>query len=62
MESEYAAALTAAKAPLVLGNEERGVSAPVLAACRREVKIGGRGKIQSLNVAQAAAVFIHALA
>ena len=47
---------------LVLGNEERGVSAPVLAACRREVKIGGRGKIQSLNVAQAAAVFIHALA
>ncbi len=47
---------------LVLGNEEHGVSAPVRAACRREVRIGGRGRVQSLNVAQAAAVLIHALA
>ncbi len=46
---------------LVLGNEEAGVSATVLAACRREVRIAGSGAIQSLNVAQAAAVLIHAL-
>jgi TrmH RNA methyltransferase len=47
---------------LVLGNEETGVSAPVVAACRRQVRIGGSGRVQSLNVAQAAAVFLHALA
>jgi TrmH RNA methyltransferase len=47
---------------LVLGNEETGVSAPVLAACRREVRIEGSGRVQSLNVAQAAAVLLHGLA
>ena len=46
---------------LVLGNEERGVSGPVLEACRRRVRIPGRGHIQSLNVAQAASVLIHTL-
>jgi TrmH RNA methyltransferase len=46
---------------LVLGNEESGVSAPVLAACRREVRIEGSGAVQSLNVAQAAAVLLHGL-
>lgn len=46
---------------LVLGNEEHGVSAPVLAACRRQVRISGSGRVQSLNVAQAAAVLLHAL-
>jgi TrmH RNA methyltransferase len=46
---------------LVLGAEEAGVSPPVLAACRREVRIAGAGQLQSLNVAQAAAVFLHAL-
>ncbi len=46
---------------LVLGNEETGVSAPVAAACRRQVRIEGSGRVQSLNVAQAAAVFLHAL-
>ncbi len=46
---------------LVLGNEERGVSRPVLAACRRRVRIPGRGRIQSLNVAQAAAILIQTL-
>lgn len=46
---------------LVLGNEETGVSADVLAACRRQVRIPGMGKIQSLNVAQAAAVLLHEL-
>ena len=47
---------------LVLGSEEQGVSPAVLAACRREVRIAGSGLVQSLNVAQAAAVLLHALA
>jgi TrmH RNA methyltransferase len=46
---------------LVLGREETGVSEPVLAACRRQVRIPGSGRVQSLNVAQAAAVLLHAL-
>ena len=45
---------------LVLGNEETGVSPAVLAGCRREVRIPGTGNVQSLNVAQAAAVLLHA--
>ena len=47
---------------LVLGGEEHGVSPAVLAACRREVRIAGSGVVQSLNVAQAAAVLLHGLA
>lgn len=46
---------------LVLGSEEHGVSPDVLAACRREVRIAGGGAVQSLNVAQAAAVLLHGL-
>ena len=47
---------------LVLGAEEAGVSEGVRTACRREVRIAARGPVQSLNVAQAAAVLLHALA
>lgn len=46
---------------LVLGNEEHGVSAEALAACRRRVRVPGSGLVQSLNVAQAAAVLLYAL-
>lgn len=46
---------------LVLGNEERGVSYDALEGCRRKVKILGSGPVQSLNVAQAAAVMLAAL-
>ena len=50
---------------LVLGNEERGVSFDALEGCRRQVRILGhgerRGGMQSLNVAQSAAVLLHAL-
>lgn len=46
---------------LVLGNEETGVSPQVAAACRRQVRITGSGRVQSLNVAQAAAVLLHTL-
>ncbi len=46
---------------LVLGNEERGLLPEVLAACRRRVRIAPRGPVQSLNVAQAAAILLHEL-
>ena len=46
---------------LILGNEETGVSQPVLEFVRRRVRIPGTGNVQSLNVAQAAAVLLHAL-
>jgi TrmH RNA methyltransferase len=46
---------------LVLGNEEHGVSFDALEGCRRRVRILGRGPVQSLNVAQAAAVVLAAL-
>lgn len=50
---------------LVLGNEERGVSFDALQGCRRQVRILGHGErqggMQSLNVAQSAAVLLHAL-
>jgi TrmH RNA methyltransferase len=68
-----AATLTEAAAPLgevprdrsivlVVGNEEDGVSAPVIQACRRQVRIAGSGRVQSLNVAQATAVLLAGLA
>ena len=47
---------------LVLGHEEHGVSADVLAACRRQVRVVPRGAIQSLNIAQVASVLLYALA
>ena len=46
---------------LVLGNEEIGVSVAAAEACRRHVRILGAGPVQSLNVAQAAAVLLAAL-
>lgn len=46
---------------LVLGNEEGGMAPAVEAACSRLVTVRGQGRIESLNVSAAAAVFIHAL-
>ena len=46
---------------LVLGHEEHGVSPAVLEACRRRVRLSGSGRVQSLNVAQSAAVLLHGL-
>jgi TrmH RNA methyltransferase len=48
-------------AALVLGNEERGLDPNVLAACDAIATIPGSGRVQSLNVAAAAAILIHAL-
>ena len=45
---------------LVLGHEEHGITQEVRAVCRREIRIEGRGAIQSLNVAQAAAILLAA--
>lgn len=46
---------------LVLGNEEFGLLPEVRDACRRRIRIAGRGPVQSLNVAQAAAILLHDL-
>ena len=46
---------------LVFGNEESGLSPEAVKQCDYLVRIPGTGRIESLNVAQAAAVFIHEL-
>jgi TrmH RNA methyltransferase len=48
-------------AALVLGNEETGLSPATLAACDQVVTIPGAGRVQSLNVAAAAAILIYRL-
>lgn len=49
-------------AAVVLGNEETGLEPDTRAACSRLVRIDGAGLVESLNVAQAAAVFLYAMA
>jgi TrmH RNA methyltransferase len=44
---------------LVLGNEETGLPREVKARCQVMVRIPGTGLMESLNVAQAAALFLH---
>jgi RNA methyltransferase, TrmH family len=46
---------------LVLGNEEQGLDPATLALCDEIVTIPGAGRVQSLNVAAAAAILIYAL-
>ncbi|MDR3122562.1 MAG: RNA methyltransferase, partial [Treponema sp.] len=46
---------------LVLGNEETGLPREVRQACSVLMRIPGSGNIESLNVAQAATVFLHAI-
>jgi TrmH RNA methyltransferase len=46
---------------LVLGNEETGLSQEVKDQCLHILRIPGTGNIDSLNVAQSAALFLHAL-
>ena len=43
---------------LILGNEGNGVSKDLLAACHQRVRIPLQGKVESLNVAAAAAVLL----
>lgn len=49
-------------AALVLGNEETGLSSASRAACSALVRIPGTGDLESLNVAQSAAVLLYELA
>lgn len=49
-------------AALILGNEERGLAPATLAACDEVVRIPGSGRVQSLNVAAAAAILLYLLA
>jgi TrmH RNA methyltransferase len=46
---------------VALGNEERGLTAEAKAACALLVRIPGTGEVESLNVAQAATLFLHQL-
>ncbi len=47
---------------VVLGNEETGLSPEVKASCDHLVRIPGTGDVESLNVAQAATLFLYELA
>ncbi|MDR2803165.1 MAG: RNA methyltransferase [Treponema sp.] len=46
---------------LVLGNEETGLPPEVKQHCRYLMRIPGTGNMESLNVSQAAALFLHAI-
>jgi TrmH RNA methyltransferase len=46
---------------LILGNEETGLDPATLAACDEVVRIPDGGRVQSLNVASAAAILIYLL-
>jgi len=46
---------------LVLGNEKTGLDAATIAACDAVVTIPGSGRVQSLNVAAAAAILMYLL-
>jgi TrmH RNA methyltransferase len=46
---------------LVLGNEETGLPGAVKDNCAALLRIPGTGNIESLNVSQAAALFLHEL-
>jgi TrmH RNA methyltransferase len=46
---------------LLMGNEEVGLSAPMIDACAHRVTLPGSGRVESLNVSAASAVLIHAL-
>lgn len=46
---------------LVLGNEEKGMSAAVAAQCTRLVTIAGGGEVESLNVSVAGAILLWEL-
>jgi TrmH RNA methyltransferase len=49
-------------AALILGSEEHGLAPATLAACDAVIRIPGSGRVQSLNVAAAAAILLYLLA
>jgi TrmH family RNA methyltransferase len=46
---------------IVIGNESKGISGPVLAACKHRVTIARRGQAESLNAAVAAGIILSHL-
>ena len=46
---------------LVIGHEKRGVSKRIAELCNATVRIEGRGRAESLNLAVAAGILLHAL-
>jgi TrmH RNA methyltransferase len=59
---QLAAGISPASLALFLGNEETGLSPGVRASCAELVRIDGAGRLESLNVSQAAAVLLYELA
>lgn len=51
--------LTGMATAIVMGNEEEGLSKATKAACLFSARISGNGQLESLNVAQAAAIFMY---
>lgn len=60
-EAHAASSLNAASLALFLGNEETGLSASTRSACDTLVRVDGSGVVESLNVSQAAAIFLYEL-
>ncbi len=60
-EARASSALNAGCLALVLGNEETGLSPSTRSACEHLVRVDGSGVVESLNVSQAAAVFLYEL-
>jgi TrmH RNA methyltransferase len=46
---------------MILGNEETGLDPAAIAACDQIWSIPGSGRVQSLNVAAAAAILLYLL-
>jgi TrmH family RNA methyltransferase len=46
---------------LVVGHEKRGVSPEIASLCANSVRIGGLGRVESLNLAVATGILLHAL-
>jgi TrmH family RNA methyltransferase len=61
LQGESSLKFPAGKKIIVFGNEAQGISKEILALCDHTLKIAGSGKAESLNVAVAAGILMHAL-
>jgi 23S rRNA (guanosine2251-2'-O)-methyltransferase len=60
-EEDIASPNSSQSIALILGNEGDGIASELLEACDTQIRIPQRGKIESLNVAAAAAILFHEL-
>jgi TrmH RNA methyltransferase len=60
-DARSSSTMIAGSLALVLGNEETGLSSSTRSACGHLVRVDGSGIVESLNVSQAAAVFLYEL-